>query len=56
MIGNGTLVEIITYFVGNPQDEMQSFVIYLGATTIYVIIILMIVYLIKVIGQSLNRN
>jgi hypothetical protein len=50
------MFDILVSIVGEPQDDLQTELLYLGAICISVIVVFFVVYLFKVISGIISPN
>lgn len=51
-----SMYEILVSIVGEPQDDLQTEMLYLGAICISIIVVFFVVYLFKVISGLISPN
>jgi hypothetical protein len=55
MIGNGTMVDILTYFVGQPQDDMQNLILYATSNVLVLILFFAVIVIIYTLVSSVRK-
>ena len=49
-----TMIDIMAFIIGEPQNDLESFILYLSASCLSVLIIFFVLYLFKLIADFSN--